>query len=72
VASSASLTAAEYELVTRFLERAEQLEPEARERVALKIAEPFAERLGGENKAEHLRDGRAAESFLRTLLDAHG
>lgn len=69
---SATLAPAEYELVTSFLERAEQLEPEARERVALRVAEPFVERLGGEKKAEHLRDGAAAERFLRALVDGNG
>lgn len=70
-AAPVTLSAAEYELVTSFLSRAGQLEPEARVRVALKVAAPLVARLPAEKRAAPLADGAAAESFLRSLV-GHG
>lgn len=69
---AAQLTAGEYEVVTSFLARAGSLEPVARERVALKLAEPLARRLSPENRAAALASGGAAEAFLKELAQSHG
>jgi len=71
-ATGLSLAPAEYELVSDFLSRAAQLAPEARTRVALKIAEPFAKRLPAEKQQAPLSNGPAAEAFLQSLVDGHG
>jgi uncharacterized RDD family membrane protein YckC len=71
-ALAVALSASEYELVTSFLARAAQLEPAARVRVALKIAEPFARRLAPERRSSALESGDAAEAFLRELAQGHG
>lgn len=71
-ASAIPLSAAEYELVSGFLSRAAVLEPEARERLALKLAEPLARRLPAERQAAPLASGAAAEDFLKSLAAGHG
>lgn len=71
-AGALSLAPAEFELVSAFLARAGQLVPEARARVALKIAEPLARRLPAEQQGAALSSGEAAEHFLRSLVGGHG
>jgi uncharacterized RDD family membrane protein YckC len=66
------LSASEYELVTSFLSRAARLEPSARERVALKLAEPLARRLSAERLSAALESGAAAEAFLQEIAAGHG
>jgi uncharacterized RDD family membrane protein YckC len=65
--SALRLTPAEFELVSGFLARAPQLDPSARARVALKVAEPFARRLSSEQQPT-LASGESAEAFLATLV----
>jgi len=67
-----SLEPAELELVTGFLARADQLSPEARERVAVRIAEPLARRLSPDKQAVALAGARQAEAFLRSLVQGDG
>ncbi|HEY3448728.1 MAG TPA: RDD family protein [Myxococcales bacterium] len=65
--SAVALTPGEFELVSGFLSRATSLDPQARERVALKLAEPLARRLPEAKRNEPLANGAAAEAFLRAL-----
>lgn len=69
--SALRLTPAEFELVSGFLARAPQLDPSSRERVALKVAEPFARRLPRERQPA-LTSGAGAETFLATLVRRDG
>ncbi|MGC4120094.1 MAG: RDD family protein [Myxococcales bacterium] len=69
-AAAIALSAAEFELVSGFLARAASLDPQARERVALKLAEPLAKRLPEAKRSEPLAGGAAAEAFLESLVRA--
>jgi uncharacterized RDD family membrane protein YckC len=69
---AAQLTASEYELIASFLARAGSLEAGARERVALRLAEPLARGLAPERRQAALAGGTAAEAFLRELARGHG
>ena len=71
-AAGLSLSPSEYELISDFLSRTDLLAPEARERVALKLAEPLARRLPVEKQAAALAGGVAAEAFLKSLVSGHG
>jgi len=71
-ASGLALSPAETELVLSFLARADQMAHEARGRVALKIAEPFAERLLPEKRGAPMASPAAAEAFLKSLVGEHG
>ena len=62
-----SLSAEEFELVTRFLARSSTLEPAARGRVLLKLAEPIAGRLPEAERALVMGSPEACEAFLRRL-----
>ena len=66
--SAVALTPAEFELVSGFLSRAASLDPQARERVALKLAEPLARRLPEDRRAATLSSGAAAEAFLESVV----
>ena len=66
------LSPAELELVLGFVARAATLDPEARARVALKLAEPLARRLPDEARARVLETAAAAEAFLGALVAGRG
>ncbi len=60
-----SLTAEEFELVTRFLTRAPGLAPAARDKLARQLAEQFAARLPESERVEILSSPESSEAFLR-------
>jgi len=70
--ATGELSPAEFELVSGFLERAAAIEPEARARVAAKIAGPLAGRLAAAEQARLVADGAAAEAWLRRLVGRDG
>ena len=67
-----ALTAEEFELVASYLSRAGSLTPEARARVAVKVAEPFVKRLTEEKRGDALKSGPHAEAFLKGLVGRDG
>lgn len=71
-ASVVVLASSEFELVSDFVARADDLGPEARDRIALKVAEPFAQRLPEQERSKVLASGAAAETFLKSLVASHG
>jgi len=63
--SATVLTPEEFELVTRFLERAPTLDADARGRLMIKLAEPIAGRLPEAERARVMASAETCEAFLR-------
>lgn len=63
-------SATEQELLLDFLQRAPQLLPEPRARLATRFAQRYCGNLGAEDRARVLSSSHAAESFLRDLTQS--